>query len=196
MAAVYAILTPSEFLPHAASFAVVADDTQAHYVFPPGIDAGQLGLDDERIANVSETIGVKPVDALHWLQLAAYNVGYYTLSNAIDAPDIEAATTAAQQRLSTTPDGTAPQTRQELLSFQQNAMYAWAQLYPEAASGDVDDPEADLGLVQLLTPPVNPAEPHDWLPIATTETDCGFCEQPENAAIHRPSADTITSGSK
>lgn len=182
-------------------WAIAADDTSARYVFQDGSDSGLGGLDSARIADFADRFGT-PTNADGWLELAALNTGYTMSVSSGTAETLDAAVAAAVGELATAavpaagPDDFAvPTTRAELLVFQQRGMATWAEQYPEAAAGDVDDPEADLALVHLMTLPVNPEKSHKWLPIATTETDCGFCEQPEDAAIHTAGADTITRGS-
>ena len=83
----------------------------------------------------------------------------------------------------------------EVRAYELRGMEEWAQEYPEAAAGDVDDPEADLALMHYITPPVDPDKPHRWLPLDVGDANCGFCDKPESDAIHQPNADTITSGS-
>lgn len=185
-------------------FGVAADDTGARYVFRDGSDSGQGGLDNERISSLAKRFGV-PTKATDWLNLALANTGYNEGVASGQAETLDAAAAQALDALKKLPEPPspavvdagfhAPQTREELMAFQRNATDVWSQQYPEAAAGDVDDPEADLALVQLMTPPVDPEQPHKWLPIATTELDCGFCDQPANAAIHTAGADTITRGS-
>lgn len=204
MPALYSLITPYPGLVGGVAFAVVADDTQAHYVFPPGIDESG-DLDDARIADVIQALSLPTASAADWLNAATYNLGYYSVNGPVEAPDIDAATKSATaevaewQEPATLDEETGndpwapPVTREDRVAFQRQMSDEWAQLYPAAADGGVDDPEADLALTQMMTPPVDPTKPHKWLPIATTETDCGFCDQPADANIHNSDADTITS---
>lgn len=79
-------------------FAVVADDSGAHYVFPDGSsDSG--GLNDERIQTVAKLSAVPVVDAATWLGVACSNMTYLGFSDPEEAADIEAATAAASAAL-------------------------------------------------------------------------------------------------
>lgn len=185
------------------TFAIVADDDGADYVYTDGQEIP--GLDADRVARVGAAGATPPANAEQWLAAAAYNIGYFIVSPPQPANSLDEARTTATQALQSlpereptpaeepteaasddgaTPDWHIPTTREELAAYQANAAYVWSQQYPEVASGEVSDPEADLALMHLMTPPVDPTKPHRWLPIATTETDCGFCEQPQEAAIH------------
>lgn len=202
--AYYIVATPT-FGVTGQTFGIIADGMTAHYVFPDGSGDWE-GLDDSRIAMATQELGETPSEPLDWLALATYNLNFIKTSTPVMTPSIEAARTAVLQAIelalppdaetTSPPAGTnAPQTRDELLAWQREMMDQWAEAYPEAAAGDVDDPEADLALRHYMTPPVDPDKPHQWLPIATTETDCGFCEKPAEDAIHNTEADTITRGS-
>lgn len=210
MTALYTIITPSDGV-QGGAFAAIADDSGAHYLFPDG-SSGVAGLDDDRIITVASYADTTPTDALTWLNLACTNLLYVDMTDPAEAADLEAATRAAGEALAALPapvtaaapepspvepdPWTPPATRDELMAWQRQMMDDWAEQYPEAAAGDVDDPEADLALAQLLTPPVNPELPHKWLPLALDETECGFCDKPAEDPIHTTSADTITSGPK
>lgn len=203
MAALYAIVRPGMQV-DGQTFAIVADDDGADYVYTAGQEIP--GLDADRVVRVGAARSTPPTNAEQWLAAAAYNIGYFIVSPPQPADSIDAARTTAAQALQSlpdreptpaeeatapnqddgsTPDWHIPTTREELAQYQANAAYVWSQQYPDVAAGDASDPEADLALRHLMTPPVDPTKPHDWLPIATTETDCGFCEQPQDAAIHQ-----------
>lgn len=204
MSAVYALFKPFPG-ETGAVFAVVADDTGARYVFSGGDDTNEAGLNSDRIGVVRSFIDASPSNALEWFGVAAYALGNVVPGplTAVDTLDeaVARATEAIEQeptyvsvQVPPPPSFHVPQTQAERLAFQRQALDEWAQQYPEAAAGDVDDPEADLALAHLMTPPVDPERPHTWLPIATTETDCGFCDLPEDAPIHVEAKDTITRG--
>jgi len=201
MTAYYVIATPA-LGAQGDVFGVVADDSTAHYVFSDG-SSGLMGLDDARVAMAVHELGETPTQAFDWLALALTNIGYFNTTAPTEAPTIEAATTAVQQQIAVAPpqdEGTAnapnpPQTRDELMAWQREMMDQWAQEFPEAASGEVSDPEADLALRQYLTPPTDPTKTHAWLPLSIHDVNCGFCDKPANDAIHNADADTITSGS-
>lgn len=201
-----ALYTVGTYVPgiNGRPFAVAADDQAAHYVFPEGTDGGDLN--DDRIVQAARSLNITPANADDWLEVACANMVFVGFSQPQSAPDIASAQTAAQLALAQVVPETddqaqapeagwaVPQTRDEVAAFQRAAADEWAQMYPAAAADDDDDPEAELALMQLMTPPVDPTKPHKWLPIATTETDCGFCDQPQDAAIHKQNADTITRG--
>lgn len=198
MTAVYAVLTP---VPDEVGyvFAIAADDTSARYVFEDGADSDDLGLDSARISRLRDWATTPPTDAAGWFALAAQSTGNSVFGPLVQADTLDDAVAQATEALKAVPAPTTASpsqilSRDDMLAFQRDAMDEWARQYPEAAAGDVDDPEADLALVHLMTPPVDPAKPHSWLPIATTEATCGFCDQPADAAIHTAGADTITRG--
>lgn len=213
MTAMYVVYTPMPGLGGYA-FAVAADDTTARYVFDDGSDSDGTGLDSDRIKRLAEWSTVKPKDALDWIGIASNSLGYPMAGDPVEAKSLKDAVAAATEAVkaagtfapnptrapgeepasapSSSPGGFA--TREERMQFERDALDEWALEYPEAASGDVNDPEADLALVHLMTPPVDPTKPHKWLPMATAEVNCGFCDLPADDAIHTAGADTITRG--
>ena len=209
MTVLFTLLTP---IPGEAGyvFAIVADDRSARYVFNGGSDSDELGLDSKRIKRLAENADQKPRTAAEWTAVAAQQVGNPVIADSLEFEDIEDAVEAAVKIIARTassqpnpnrapgqrPDGEpepAP-TRADRMDFERAAMDEWMRLYPEAADDDVHDPEAELALRHLMTPPTDPEKPHKWLPISTAETDCGFCELPEDDALHTARADTITRG--
>lgn len=209
MPALYAIIQPAMQV-DGPTFGVIADENGADYVFRDGEELG--GLNAERVKRVAGARDTPPQDESQWLAAAIYNIGYFVVGERQQAPTLDDARTAVTALIaqsgtreltpaetapaavapdapdvpddSTTPEWQVPKTRAELARYQADAAYVWSMRYPEAASGEVNDPEAELALRHLMTPPVDPTKPHAWLPIATTETECGFCEQPQDAAIH------------
>lgn len=207
MTALYAIATPYPFVDDQLAIGIVADDTQAHYVLPANA-VTDSGLDDSRIHDVAVSVGTRPTNAQEWFEVASYNIGYFQVDDPTEVESIDQATRAAEAQLAqynstvdldqaTGNDPWSPTftTREDRVAFQQKALDQWAQQYPEAADG-ADDPDANLALKQLTTPPIQPASPHDWLPLTLGDTDCAFCGQPQAAAIHSASADTVARGSE
>lgn len=76
-------------------------------------------------------------------------------------------------------------TRRERLDHEARVMHEWSVRFPEAASGDVDDPEADLALAKAMSPPVDPSSPHSWLPVALTQPKCWWCFGDKTEDIHQ-----------
>lgn len=189
-------------------FAIVADDDSARYVFADGADSDDLGLDSDRITRLADWADSKPNSAEEWTAVAAQSLGNPVAAEPREFDSVEQAVEKALELITAYPTPQAnpsrapgqypegapepPMSRDDRMAFERDALDEWAQQYPEAAAGDVHDPEADLALAHLMTPPVDPTKPHRWLPIATTEEDCGFCEKSADNVIHTATADTIT----
>jgi hypothetical protein len=74
--------------------------------------------------------------------------------------------------------------RAELLARQAAVTYEWSRRFPEAADGEVDDPEADLALSQAMMGWVDGAGPHAWLPAVLGRGSCWWCGEPQDHELH------------
>lgn len=208
MTALFTLITP---LPGEDGyvFGVVATDEGARYVFDDGSDSDGLGLDSDRIKRLADWSGDVPDTPEAWTAVATQGIGHTIQHDPITLDSEDEALALANSVIARTPtgapnpdrapgvvqdDSAVPMTRADLLAFQADAYYTWSKKYPAVADGEEHDPEAELELRQLMTPPTDPEKPHPWLPLATTEVECGFCEQLEEADIHSAGADTITRG--
>ncbi len=83
------------------AFAVVASDTEAHYVFPPKKRIS--GLDDKRLAKLVKQLGVNgrsaPASSIQWIKLLLMNVGHYGAEPPVEVETIEEAEAQAQALL-------------------------------------------------------------------------------------------------
>jgi hypothetical protein len=184
--AAWILLTPPSYV-QGSALAVIADDTKAIYLEGDGQPA--LGLDAARTEMVARMIGRTPTSAREWLDVALCNIGIWEFGPVIDAPTFD---TAVEQALAAAAGwGPEPpsETREERMFREAQAAYAWSQLYPVAADGEVDDPDADLALAQMMLPPVDPTQPHTWMPLGLDDVECGFCGDDRDGHLHRPPQD-------
>ncbi|MCW2672982.1 MAG: hypothetical protein JWP14_1571 [Frankiales bacterium] len=179
--AVYVLLTSPEWLQHSA-MAVVADDAWTAYVGEDGEDWD--GLDHARTRQIAALLDHRPTTANEWLTVALVNLGLWHVGPLRYAASFDDAYDAAMSELRAIPSPAAAPTRNEMMWQQARLMEQWAEDYPEAAAGDVDDPDADLGLHQILLPPVDPTAEHPWTPLAVGDVACGFCDQPAKHSLH------------
>ncbi len=194
--ALYCILRQFVELGGGPAFGVAADGAGARYVTGSGGRSPWEGVDDERIALSAGMIDVRPTTPLEWLNAATSNLGFVFTEGPFPAADLAS---AVEELLTLLPDASpvnesffAPRrapaaafaTRAELLAFQRAAADAWASRYPAAACGDEDDPQADLELVHMMTPPFDPDAPHGWLPKVVDGTGCRYCSYPADHDLH------------
>jgi hypothetical protein len=181
--ACYVILTSVEGV-DGGPVAVLADDRSTEY-----IDAdGRAWLSHERTLQVAARLQRSPTTAREWLSTALVNIGMYWQFGAVQtASSLDEARNAALVEMANIlpPVEQPPESRAQRVARQAAAMYEWSRLYPEAAAGEVNDPEADLALHQMMLPPIDPEKPHPWTPIAVDETVCGFCDQLPDHPLHR-----------
>jgi hypothetical protein len=142
------------------------------------------GLDVARSHMVAEIVGVQPSSAREWLSLNLTNIGLWAYGPAVACPNLDQARGDALRAAQAWQSEPHEESRQERLFRESRIMAEWAEEYPEAAAGEVDDPDADLALAQMMLPPVNPAEPHRWMPLAAGEVECGFCGKLQDAPLH------------
>jgi hypothetical protein len=139
-------------------FGVIADDSGARYVFPPGVEPK---LDEERVQAVAEAMGAEPQSERDWYDIASSNLGLGLL---VDDPmdDIE------------DPDDFANEYLHELYSepvvpspLMQNAASAFEQIsrdYPDFADDPQSVPEeAMTNYVLNALGPIDPEGPNGWI---------------------------------
>lgn len=176
------LLTPAPFEVDGEAMAIVADVEHARYLSPRGEDLP--GLDRERTARVALVIDRAPTTPVEWVQVATCNIGLCILGAIVEADTFEDAYLQALAAVRAWQPSSPVESRQDRLAREAALMYEWSSLYPEAAAGDVDDPDADLALAQLMLPPLDPSRRHTWMPFAVGERDCGFCDQPVDGQLH------------
>lgn len=96
MAALYTIVTPIDGV-DGPTFAVVADDTTAHYAYP---DDAEPFMTNNRIADIATYTGTTPTTADAWLQLALTNLSYVKCSPVVVVNSLDDAIAAADQAMS------------------------------------------------------------------------------------------------
>jgi len=161
--ALYSVITPGPV--EGPTFAVIADDTSAEYVFASNEEKNASGLDSKRIVQIIKRTGRQPTNAKEWLRVASTDLGLVKVNAPATATNLDAARVAALKNindLGSTRSNEQDDTNQELMSA-----------------------EDRLELALDLAGPVQPELPHLWLPINVTAIECAFCEAPENAEIHR-----------
>lgn len=79
------------------TYAVVASDTEAHYVFR---GPGFLGLNDARIARLVKASGKTPTTEQEWMKIALRNIGYFWGDKPVPCGTLAEAILQAKEALS------------------------------------------------------------------------------------------------
>ena len=138
---------------------VIADDQGVDYLFPENVEPW---LDEQRVKDLAERLGVQPDNAKDWMDLATSNLGDNALADApLDMPNVEEAVTQADQEMG---EYSYPDDNTGLLQSASDSFDQVAQDYPDFLDdGETAPPEAMDNFVLMALGPIDPDGPNGWI---------------------------------